>query len=114
MEAGVGDTCDSKDTGVSVLETIGTVTCVSGYLDCLELDVGDKRVECLWARIIRKDKMTVRVYYRPSNQDEEAEEVFYKQLGEVSPSLVLVLVGGFNLTGICWEYNAAEESTGGS
>lgn len=93
------------------------VTCVRGCFDCLELDAGDKRIECLWARIIRKDKITdstVRVYYRPSSQDEEAEEVFYKQLGEVSPSLVLVLVEDFNLTGVCWEFNAAEESPRGS
>lgn len=56
----------------------------------------------------------MRVYYRPSNQDEEAVEIFYKQLGEISPSLVLVLVGNFNLTDVCWEYNAAEKSPGGS
>lgn len=56
----------------------------------------------------------VRVCYGPSNQDEEAEEIFYKLLGEVSPSLVLVLVGDFNLAGVCWEYNAAEETPGGS
>lgn len=54
----------------------------------------------------------MRVYYRPSNQDEEAEEIFYKQLGEISPPLVLV--GNFNLTDVCWEYNAAEKSPGGS
>lgn len=75
MEAGVRDPCGSKDAGVSVLETIGMITCVMGCFDCLELDAGDKRIECLWVRIIRKDKTTdstVRVYYRPSNQDEES------------------------------------------
>lgn len=56
MEAGLGDPCGSKDTGVSVLGTIGTVTFVKGCFDCLQFDVGGKRVECLWVRIIRKDE----------------------------------------------------------
>jgi len=42
------------------------------------------------------------------NQDEEADEVFYKRLAEVSRSLALVLVGDFNLLHICWECNTAE------
>ncbi|GAB0210066.1 hypothetical protein GRJ2_003472400 [Grus japonensis] len=39
----------------------------------------------------------VGVYYRPPNQDEEADKIFYKQLAEVSQSLALVLMGDFNL-----------------
>jgi len=35
------------------------------------------------------------ICYRPPNQDEEADEVFYKWLEEVSQSLALVLVGDF-------------------
>jgi len=50
----------------------------------------------------------VGVYYRPPNQDEEADEIFYKQLGEVSQSLPLVLVGDFELPNVCWKYNTAE------
>ncbi|PKU46217.1 hypothetical protein llap_3441 [Limosa lapponica baueri] len=46
--------------------------------------------------------------YRPPNHDEEADEVFYKQLAEVSQSPALVLVGDFNLLDICWKYNTAE------
>ncbi|KAK4816829.1 hypothetical protein QYF61_023893 [Mycteria americana] len=34
--------------------------------------------------------------------------MFYKQLREVSQSLALVLVGDFNLPGVCWKYNTAE------
>jgi len=48
------------------------------------------------------------VYYRPPNQDEEADEVFYKRLAEVSQSLAFVLMGDFNLPDICWKYNTAE------
>ncbi|KAK4826009.1 hypothetical protein QYF61_003782 [Mycteria americana] len=48
------------------------------------------------------------VCYRAPNQDEEADETFYKQLAEVSQSLALVLVGDFNLPDVCWKYNTAE------
>lgn len=34
--------------------------------------------------------------YRPANQDEEAEEIFCTQLGEVSLSLAIVLMGVSN------------------
>jgi len=55
--------------------------------DHLELDDGDNRIECLWGRIMEKANkvdIVVRVCYRPPNQDEEAEKIFHKQLGEVS------------------------------
>ncbi|KAK4816237.1 hypothetical protein QYF61_013645 [Mycteria americana] len=42
------------------------------------------------------------------NQDEETDEAFYKQLGEVSQSLALVLMGDFNLPDVCWKYSTAE------
>jgi len=48
------------------------------------------------------------VCYRPPKQDEEIGEVFYKQLTEISQSLVLFLVGDFNLQDVCWKYNTAE------
>jgi len=50
------------------------------------------------------------VCYRPPNQDEEGDEVFYKRLAEVSQSLALVLVGDFNLLDICWKHNTAERN----
>jgi len=50
--------------------------------DCLELDDGNDMVEGLWLRIkwkaIKADVM-VGACYRPPNQDEEADEIFYKQ-----------------------------------
>ncbi|KAK4808474.1 hypothetical protein QYF61_005791 [Mycteria americana] len=46
--------------------------------------------------------------YRPTNQDEDTDELFYKQLGEASRSLALILVGDFNLLDVCWKYNTAE------
>lgn len=35
--------------------------------------------------------------YRPPNQDEETDEIFYKQLEVISLSLALILMGNFNL-----------------
>ena len=48
------------------------------------------------------------VSYRQPNQDEEADKIFYKQLGEVSQSLALVLVGDFTLPDVSWKYNTEE------
>jgi len=48
------------------------------------------------------------VCYRPPSQDEEADEIFYKQLGEVSQTLAFVLVGDFSLADVCGKYITAE------
>ncbi|KAK4828011.1 LOW QUALITY PROTEIN: hypothetical protein QYF61_022788 [Mycteria americana] len=76
-----------------------------------ELHDGDDRVACLWVRIrgkANKADIMVEVCYKPPNQDEEADELFYKHLGEVLQLLALVLVEDFNLTDVCWQYNRAE------
>ncbi|KAK4810956.1 hypothetical protein QYF61_013364, partial [Mycteria americana] len=89
----------------------GVALYVRECLDSLELDDGDDRVDCLWVRIrgkANKADIVVGVCYRPPNQDEETDELFYKQLGEASRSLALVLVGDFNLPDVCWKYNTAE------
>ncbi|KAK4823236.1 hypothetical protein QYF61_000096 [Mycteria americana] len=89
----------------------GVALYVRECLDSLEVNDGDDRVECLWMRIrgkANKADIVVGVCYRPPNQDEETDELFYKQLGEASQSLALVLVGDFNLPDVCWKYNTAE------
>ncbi|PKU30159.1 rna-directed dna polymerase from mobile element jockey-like [Limosa lapponica baueri] len=43
------------------------------------------------------------VYYKPPNQDGEADEAFYSQLTVASKSQALVLMGVFNHPDICWE-----------
>ncbi|KAJ7412640.1 rna-directed dna polymerase from mobile element jockey-like [Pitangus sulphuratus] len=50
------------------------------------------------------------VCYRPPYQDDEVDELFYKQLADVSKLSALVLVGDFNLPDIRWELNTAEKS----
>ncbi|PKU32013.1 pre-mrna-processing factor 17 [Limosa lapponica baueri] len=63
-------------------------------------------VESLWGRIKGQAKMrdtVVVVYYRPPDQDGEADEAFYSQLKVASQSQALVLVGDFNHPDICWK-----------
>ena len=77
----------------------------------MEINEGDDRVESIWIRIKAKANKTdviVGVCYRPPTQDEEVDERLYKQLDEVSRSLLLVLVGDFNFPDICWNYNTAD------
>lgn len=52
--------------------------------------------------------IVVGVYHRLLNQDEEADEAFYKQLVEISQLLALVLLRDLNLPDICWKYNTVE------
>jgi len=54
---------------------------------CLKLDNDNERVNCLWGRFrgkANKAGIMVGVSCRPPSQDEETDEMFYKQLGEIS------------------------------
>ncbi|GAB0202630.1 hypothetical protein GRJ2_002728600 [Grus japonensis] len=89
----------------------GVALYVRECFDCIELKDCDDKVKCLWVRMrgkANKADILLGVCYRPPNQDEEADEAFYKGLAEVSQSLALVLVGDFNLPDVCWKYNTAE------
>ncbi|KAK4808573.1 hypothetical protein QYF61_009876 [Mycteria americana] len=89
----------------------GVALYVRECFDCVELGDYDDKVKCLWVRVRGKAKKAdtlLGVCYRPPNQDEEADEAFYKQLAGVSQSLALVLMGNFNLPDVCWKYNTAE------
>ena len=60
-----------------------------------ELMAGDDKVESLWVKFrARADKadILVGVCYRPPNQDEQRDEVFYEQLVEAARSPALVLM----------------------
>ncbi|KAK4818602.1 hypothetical protein QYF61_015464 [Mycteria americana] len=50
--------------------------------------------------------LLLRTWWLP--QQKKVLLCFYKQLGEASRSLALVLVGDFNLPDVCWKYNTAE------
>ncbi|GAB0182655.1 hypothetical protein GRJ2_000730800 [Grus japonensis] len=49
----------------------------------------------------------VGVCYRPPNQEDQADEALYRQIGAASHSQALVLMGDFNHPGICWRDNTA-------
>ncbi|KAJ7425385.1 hypothetical protein WISP_23650 [Willisornis vidua] len=85
---------------------------VREYLDSIEPQVSDDKVDSLWVRIrgkANKADILVGVCCRLSNQDEEGEKLFYKQLVDVSKSSALILVGDFIMLDICWEFNRIEE-----
>ncbi|PKU37652.1 rna-directed dna polymerase from mobile element jockey-like [Limosa lapponica baueri] len=87
----------------------GVALYIRECFDCIELDSSDDRVECLWVRMkgkANKGDFVLGVCYRPPNQDEQADEVFCKRLGEVSQLTAIVLVG--DQPDICWKYNTAE------
>ena len=54
--------------------------------------------------------LCVCVYYRLLDQKEEVDETFYKQLKVALQSLLLVLMGDFNHSDICWISNTARNT----
>ncbi|RMB91349.1 hypothetical protein DUI87_32140 [Hirundo rustica rustica] len=103
---------EAKEGGVETKE--GGVEAKEGGVEAKEGGVEAKEggVECLWVR--RKGKankadILLGVCYRPPSQEEEVDNLFYKQLGNVSGSSALVLTGDFNLPDICWELHTAEK-----
>ncbi|KAJ7404209.1 mitochondrial fission process protein 1 [Willisornis vidua] len=90
----------------------GVAQYIRESLDSVELKVSNNKVECVWTRIkgkANKADNLMGVSYRPSNQDDEGDELFYKQLADVSESPALILVGNFNLSDISWELNTTEK-----
>ena len=84
---------------------------IKDCFDVEELGVANDKVECLWVRIRGKacmEDILLGVCYRPPNQDEEVDEVFYEQLAEVVQLPALVLMGDFNFLDICWKYNTVQ------
>lgn len=76
--------------------------------DWIELKDSEGNIKCPRIRIREKSSkadILMGVCYRPSNQDKEADEAFYKQLAEVSLSLALVLLGGCRRFMECVEDN---------
>ncbi|KAJ7416490.1 rna-directed dna polymerase from mobile element jockey-like [Willisornis vidua] len=72
----------------------GVALHVRESLVSVELEVTNNKVECLWTRTrgkANKADILVGVYYRPPSEDDEGDELFYKQLVDVSTSPALVL-----------------------
>ncbi|RMC04224.1 hypothetical protein DUI87_19043 [Hirundo rustica rustica] len=61
-------------------------------------------------KVIKRDFRALgQVVDKTGAQDKEVDNLFYKQLKNVSGSSALVLVGDFNLPDVCWELNTAEK-----
>ena len=58
--------------------------------------------------------ITVGVYYRPPDQEEEIAEAFYRQLQAASQSQALVLMGDFTLTSAGKTIQLGRRNPGGS
>ncbi|KAJ7423638.1 mitochondrial fission process protein 1 [Pitangus sulphuratus] len=104
----VASTSEGKD---KVGEVEGWL-CMLERLDFVELEVSNYKVECLWIKIrgkANKVDILVGVCYRPPNQDDEDDELFYKQLADVSKLPALVHVGYFKLPDVCWELHTVEK-----
>jgi len=92
-------------------QAVGVSLYLTECLDCLELDDDDNRVGYLQLKFrgkTKKEDNMVGDRYRQPNQDKEADERFYKQLGEVSHLLPLVLMEDFDLADFFWKYNTAK------
>lgn len=64
----------------------GVALHVTECFDVIELLAGDDKAESLWVKIrgrANKAVVVMGVFYRLHNQNEETDEVFYKQLAEV-------------------------------
>lgn len=71
--------------------------------------MGLEPADRLWVRISEQtkvDNIVVGVCYRPHNQ-EEVDEVFFRQPAEVSCLQALVFLRQFNHPDTCWRYNTA-------
>ena len=65
----------------------GVALYVKECIEVTELMTGENKVESLWVKIRgRADKadILVGVCYRPPNQDEDTDELFYEQLAEAA------------------------------
>ena len=80
------------------------------------LAVGDDVVESLWVSIRgMEDKAdgAAGVHHPSPSQDDSTDEFFHRELGEISGSVTLVLVGDFNVAGISRECHPAVTSRSG-
>ncbi|RMC09822.1 hypothetical protein DUI87_13609 [Hirundo rustica rustica] len=82
----------------------GVALYIKKAFDTISIETNEDGVECLWVRIkgkANKADILLGVCYRPPNQEEEVDNLFYKQLENVSGSSALAFVGDFNLPDIC-------------
>ena len=84
----------------------------------MELSLGkdEELTKSFWVRMKGRagtGDIIVGVCYRPPDQEDQADEVPYRQIGAASCSQALVLMGDFNHPDICWRDNMAGTSNSG-
>jgi len=73
--------------------------------------VGDYMIETLWVRMkwkTNKVNVVVGVYYQPHSQDDDSDELFYKELRDICRSTALVLMSDFNFPDITWKSHTVD------
>ncbi|GAB0179366.1 hypothetical protein GRJ2_000401900 [Grus japonensis] len=90
----------------------GVALYVNDQLECMELHLGmdEEPTKSLWVRIkgkAGKGDIIVGVCYRPLDQEDQANEALYRQIGAASHSKALVLMGDFNHLDVCWRDTTA-------
>ncbi|GAB0205343.1 hypothetical protein GRJ2_002999900 [Grus japonensis] len=83
---------------------------VNDQLESMELCLGmdEEPHDNLWVRIKGRagsGYIIVEVCYRPPDQEDQADEASYTQIGVASHSQALVLMGDFSHPDICWKDN---------
>ncbi|KAM6382481.1 uncharacterized protein FN964_001067 [Alca torda] len=74
----------------------------------LRLGMDEDPTESLWVKIkgnAGAGDIMVGVCYRPPDQDDRADEALHRQIGAVSHSQTVVIMGDFNHPNICWKDN---------
>lgn len=51
--------------------------------------------------------VTLGIFYRPSSQDNDSNELFFEEQRNTSKSTALVLMGDFDLAEITWKHHTA-------
>lgn len=77
---------------------------IKNTYECLQINESGDEVEFLRVSIRGKANKVdvVKAYYKTPNQNEEVDKIFYKQMGEVSQSLPLVLLRDFSFPDVCY------------
>ncbi|GAB0182896.1 hypothetical protein GRJ2_000754900 [Grus japonensis] len=101
-----------KDTGCSGRKSRGDKKAVHDQLKCMGLHLGmdEEPIKTLWVNIKERSgtgDIIVEVYYRPPNQEDQADEALYRQIGTASHSQDLVLMEDFSHPDTCWRDNTA-------
>ncbi|PKU43816.1 hypothetical protein llap_5882 [Limosa lapponica baueri] len=76
----------------------------------IHLGMDEEPRESLWVKTKCRagtSDVTVEVCYRPPNQEDQAVDALYKQIGEASRSQALGLMGDFSHPDNCWRNNTA-------